>query len=94
VSNSESLQKCFDQLSFSLPCCHEGWHGNLRVIFEEACKEKLLQITLAIDGAFCEFHEPFKGESLQSVDEQTRQDGIICHYVPCLGLELVNVLVR
>jgi len=71
----------------------EGWHDNLRIIFEEACKEKLLQITSILDGAFWEFHEPFKGESLQSADEQTRQDGIICYYVPCLRLEIVDVLV-
>ena len=40
-----------------------------------------------------EFHEPFKGESLQSADEQMCQDGIICYYVPCLRLEIVDMLV-
>jgi len=89
----KSLHKYFDRLSFSLPCCQESWHGDLRIVFEEACKEKLLQITPALDGAFWEFHEPFKGESLQSADEQTCQDGIVYYYVPCLRL-VVNVLVR
>jgi len=38
-------------------------------MFEEACKEKLLQITPVLDGAFWELHEPFKSNPLQSADE-------------------------
>jgi len=40
------------------------------------------------------FMKPFGGESLQSTDEQTCQYGIVIYYVPCLTLEVVNVLVR
>jgi len=90
----KSLHKCFDQLSLLLLCCQESWQGNLRIVFKEACKEKLLQITLVLDGVFGEFHEPFKGESLQSTDEQMHQDGIICYYVPCMRLEVVAMLVQ
>ena len=90
----KTFHKCFDWLSFSLLCCQESWHGNLRVVFEEACKEKILQITPILNGIFGEFHEPFNGESFQSINEQTRQDGIICYYVPCLRLEVVDVLAR
>ena len=73
----KSLHKCFNWLSFLLPGRQESWHGNFRVIFEEACKEKLLQITSVLDGAFWELHEPFKSDPLHGVDEQTYQDGII-----------------
>jgi len=89
----KSFHKYFDRLSLSLLCCQESWHGNLRIVFEEACAEKL-QITPIFDGVFGEFHEPFKGESLQSADEQMCQEGIICYYVPCLRFEVVDMLLR
>ena len=90
----KSFYKCFDRLFFLLLCYQESWHGTLRVVFEKTCKEKLLQITSVLDGVFGEFHEPFKGESFQSADEQTHHDGIICYYIPCLRLEVVDMLVR
>jgi len=90
----KSLHKYFNRLSLLLLCCQASWHGNLQIIFEEACKEKLFQITPVLDGVFGEFYEPFKGESFQSADEQMHQDGIICYYISCLRLEVLDMLVR
>jgi len=87
------FHKCFDRLSLSLLYCQESGHCNLRIVFEEACKKELLQITLVFDGAFWKLHEPFEGKSFHSTDQQTRQDGIVIYYIPCLRLEVVYVLV-
>jgi len=79
----KSLHKCFYRLSLLLLRFQESRHGNIQVIFEEQCKEELLQVTSVFDEAFREFHEPFKGKPFQSADEQTCQDGIIIYYIPC-----------
>ena len=60
-----------------LPRRQESRRGNLRIIFEEMGKEKLLQITPVLDIAFYELHEPFKSNLFQGADELTCQDGII-----------------
>jgi len=73
----KSLHKRFNRLSFPLSHRQESWHGNLRIIFEEMGKEKLLQITPVLDRTFWELHEPLKSNLFQGADEQTCQDGIV-----------------
>lgn len=57
----------------------------------ESGSEELLQFALAVDGAFSELHEPFKGGYLEGASEQTCQE-IIWHHIANLSLEVADVL--
>ena len=89
----KSFYERLDGFSLSLLSCQKGGHRDFRVILEEACYEKLLQIAPVLDRTFWELHEPFKGQPFQGADEQARQDGIIIYYIPSLGFKVVDMLI-
>lgn len=48
----------------------------------------------AVDKALIEFREPFEGDLLEGVNEQTCQDDIVRDHIASLSLEMADVLVR